>query len=109
MNLVILQTSSTLSFLLLEINLKKKIISHISISLNISKEPNSQSIFLSPTNSKEVALLIFSFQKNKSTGPNSIPTDVDISKPIEKIVNLSFPSVVVHNMKPECPRMYSSE
>ena len=62
------------------------------------KEPNPYSIFLSPTNSIEVSTLISSLQCKKSTGPNSIPTDIlqllnnEISTPISNIVNLSFSS-----------------
>ena len=57
---------------------------------------NKNSIFLSPTTSDEVYKLILQTDNTKSVGPNSIPPKTlkllaqIISKPLSKLVNLSF-------------------
>ena len=58
--------------------------------------PNTESIFLFPTTEKEIIDNITGLKINKSTGPNSINTKIlklsknIISKPLNKIINLSF-------------------
>ena len=60
------------------------------------KTSNLHSIFISPTNSNEISLVISKFNKSKASGPNSIPTSVlqllnkNISIIFSKLFNLSF-------------------
>ena len=60
------------------------------------KDPNPNSIFLTPTTPEEVIKVINSFSASKSTGPNSIPVHIlkllkhDISEPISFLINRSF-------------------
>lgn len=60
------------------------------------KLPNPQSFFISPVLPREIFLLISSFDKNKSTGPNSIPIIIfncvldSLSNILSKLINLSF-------------------
>ena len=60
------------------------------------KSPNLHSIFISPTDTHEISLLISKMNKCKATGPNSIPTPVlqilneKISTVLSKLFNLSF-------------------
>ena len=60
------------------------------------KQPNLNSIFLSPATSEEVCKLIYAMPSSKSSGPFSIPTKIlklvatEISFPLADLVNLSF-------------------
>ena len=60
------------------------------------KTPNLQSIFISPTDGAEISTLIQKLNKNKASGPNSIPTQLlqilneKISYVFSKLFNLSF-------------------
>ena len=60
------------------------------------KNPNINSMFLSPTNSIEIYNLILNLNSSKASGPNSIPTAVlkhlnnEISTVLSKLFNLSF-------------------
>ena len=60
------------------------------------KNPLPNSFVMFPCNEDEIILLINQFKQNKSTGPNSIPSNIlqllaqDISKPLSMIFNLSF-------------------
>lgn len=62
------------------------------------KNPNPDSIFLSPVTQEEIIGIIGNISPGKSSGPNSIPIKIlrllenDISKPISILINLSFES-----------------
>ena len=68
---------------------------HVSFE-NFLNNPSHDSIFLTPTSPLEVQNVISSFRKNKSLGPNSIPSSFlcliadEISPLISKLINLSF-------------------
>ena len=63
---------------------------------NFRKNRSDDSFFLSPTDKYEITNIISSFDPNKSTGPNSIPTKIlkllknDISAQLPDIFNASF-------------------
>ena len=60
------------------------------------KNPNVQSLFISPTDSNEVSNLISKLKNGKASGPNSVPTTVlkhlnsEISIILSNLFNLSF-------------------
>ena len=62
--------------------------------------PNSETLFITPTDAHEVNLIISSLNSDKSTDPNSLPTKIlkllknDISTHLADIFNLSFSSGV---------------
>ena len=68
------------------------------------KTPNLHSIFISPTESTEISLLISNLNNKKASGPNSIPTSIlqllnkDISIILSKLFNLSFSSGIFPNI-----------
>ena len=68
------------------------------------KNPNSNSFFVSPVSKEEIERTILSMKIGKSTGPNSIPTNVlkltykIISEPISTIVNNSFKTGIYPDM-----------
>ena len=70
--------------------------------LSYLKERNPESLFLAPVTSKDIEILINSTDKNKSTGPYSIPVFLlkalctHISYPLATLVNQSF----VHGIFP---------
>ena len=57
---------------------------------------NDKSMFINPTDEKEIICCISSLKENKGSGPYSIPFRIlqllkhDIAKPLAKIINLSF-------------------
>ena len=59
-------------------------------------EPRANTFILTPTNTEKIAGIIKTLNIRKSIGPNSIPTRLlkqffkKISRPIEKLINLSF-------------------
>ena len=62
------------------------------------KNPNINSLVLTPTSPEEIAEVIGSFSKSKASGPNSIPVKIlklinqNISAPISTLINSSFAS-----------------
>ena len=62
------------------------------------KNPNLNSLVLTPTTTEEIAKVIGSFSKSKASGPNSIPVKIlklinqSISMPISALINSSFES-----------------
>ena len=64
------------------------------------KKKYVKSFFLSPTNKNEISRIIFSFNPNKSTSPNGIPTKIlkllkeEISSDLSDIYNISFSMAV---------------
>ena len=64
------------------------------------KKKYFKSFFLSPTNKNEISSIIFSFNPNKSTSPNSIPTKIlkllkeKIFSDLSDIYNISFSMAV---------------
>ena len=63
---------------------------------NFLKTTNDNFFLFQSADSLEILLIIDSFDNNKSSGPNSIPTDVlkliknNICHPLKEIINLSF-------------------
>ena len=75
---------------------KKKIVKPKQKYCKYLNNLNTNSFFISPTNSDEVLLVIKELSNSKSTGPTSIPSkslklfQTSLSKPISLIANLSF-------------------
>ena len=75
---------------------KKKIVKPKQKYCKYLNNLNTNSFFISPTNSDEVLLVIKELSNSKSTGPTSIPRkslklfQTFLSKPISLIANLSF-------------------
>ena len=65
---------------------------------NFLYHTNTESLFIAPTDTREVNLIMSSLNSDKSTGPNSLPTKIlkllknDISTHLADIFNLSFSS-----------------
>ena len=65
---------------------------------NYLKNPNPDSFFISATTPEEVSDVIMTLKSNKSTGPNSIPTNIlkeikeMVSIPLSHLINKSFTS-----------------
>ena len=76
--------------------LSQKIIPSRNSFRDFLTNPNEKSLFLSPVNKEEIENCILSMNSGKSTGPNSIPTNLlkltykIISQPISVIINNSF-------------------
>ena len=72
------------------------------------KNPVADSIFLSPTDPTEVLDCISSLNRNKSSGPYSIPTNIlssfklELCVPLSLIINLSFCTGIFPNNLKNC-------
>ena len=77
-------------------NTRSKIVHSSKHFSDFLKNSNDKTIFLSPTDEKEVLTCISHLNGNKSSGPSSIPYKIlnllqlDIAKPLSQLINLSF-------------------
>ena len=76
-------------------NTRSKIVHSSKHFSDFLKNSNDKTIFLSPTDEKEVLTCISHLNGNKSSGPSSIPYKIlnllqlDIAKPLSQLINLS--------------------
>ena len=76
--------------------IESKLINTIKHYTDYLTEPTRNTFILTPTNTEEIEDIIKNVNIRKSIGPNSIPTrllkqvSMEVSIPIEKLINLSF-------------------
>ena len=96
--------SNEFNIFFLASNIDSKIIQTKTIFQNTLKNPYENSFFIHPTTKEEIQDNMKLLNNHKTTGPNSIPTQILkqfkklLSNPLKNLINLSFATGVFPNI-----------